>query len=139
MDPERMAQQMAGGRGGRPKRRTRSQWKRELVAFYEAHGLQDKVAGVDAALDKWKGREQIMWDKVQKNRPCLAALARPFCAPSGCTSLAALTCCPPLRTPTRYADLIMAKRAESAQEADAKDARASEEEAGADAAFKKEL
>jgi len=33
----------------------------------------------------------------------------------------------------------MAKRAESAQEADAKDARASEEEAGADAAFKKEL
>jgi hypothetical protein len=38
-----MAQQMAGGRGGRAKRRTRSQWKRELIAFYEAHDLQDKV------------------------------------------------------------------------------------------------
>mmetsp|Transcript_25661 Transcript_25661/g.77968 ORF Transcript_25661/g.77968 Transcript_25661/m.77968 type:complete len:156 (-) Transcript_25661:316-783(-) len=65
MDPEKMAQQMAGGRGGRPKRRTRGQWKRELIAFYESHGLQDKIAGVDAALDKWKGREQKMWDALQ--------------------------------------------------------------------------
>eukprot|EP00967_Tisochrysis_lutea_P030212 scaffold35442_cov36-Tisochrysis_lutea.AAC.1 len=96
MDPEKMAQQMAGGRGGRPKRRTRGQWKRELIAFYESHGLQDKIAGVDAALDKWKGREQKMWDALQTKcdgSSCVAWLPRfhlPHAQPIG-FSLAAVT------------------------------------------------
>lgn len=59
----------------------------------------------------------------------------PF-ASSSCAPRAALTCRPPI---TRYAELIAAKRMEAAEEAGGKEARASEEEAGADAAFKKEL
>ena len=47
-----------GGGGGRPKpRKTRSQYKRELVEWYKRYGMEEKLEGVDAALDKWKGKE----------------------------------------------------------------------------------
>ena len=38
----------------------------ELVDFYSRYGLDDKIAGVDAALDKWKGRESRMFDALYK-------------------------------------------------------------------------
>ena len=47
-------------------RRPVSEWRQELVEFYETYGLQDKLAGVDAALEKWKGREGHMMKAVQK-------------------------------------------------------------------------
>ena len=44
-----------GGGGGRPKpRKTRSQYRRELTEFYKRYAMDDKLDGVDAALDKWK-------------------------------------------------------------------------------------
>lgn len=41
-----------GGRGGRgrPPRRTRSQWKKQLISFYEHHELEDKVRPLLLAL-----------------------------------------------------------------------------------------
>eukprot|EP00316_Scyphosphaera_apsteinii_P025049 CAMPEP_0119309788 /NCGR_PEP_ID=MMETSP1333-20130426/16792_1 /TAXON_ID=418940 /ORGANISM="Scyphosphaera apsteinii, Strain RCC1455" /LENGTH=136 /DNA_ID=CAMNT_0007313827 /DNA_START=160 /DNA_END=570 /DNA_ORIENTATION=+ len=68
MNPDQMGNMFSGGGGGRqrPKRQTRSQYRRRLVNFYETYGLHDKVAGVDAALDKWKGREEKMFDVLNK-------------------------------------------------------------------------
>ena len=60
-------EQMAGAfSGGKPKQKTRSQWRRELVDFYTKYGLEDKLDGVDAALDKWKGRENKMFGVLYK-------------------------------------------------------------------------
>ena len=50
--------------GGAPKRQTRAQYKERLVDFYTQYGMTDKLDGVDAALDKWKGREERMFDKL---------------------------------------------------------------------------
>jgi len=58
---------MFGGGGGRSKpRKTRSQYRRELVEFYQRYSLEDKLDGVDTALDKWKGREDRMFDALYK-------------------------------------------------------------------------
>jgi len=55
------------GSGGRPKpRKTRSQHRRELVEFYKRYAMDDKIDGVDAALDKWKGREEKMFTALHK-------------------------------------------------------------------------
>ena len=62
MNPEQMGASM-GGRGGR---KSRAEWRDELVDFYSRYGLDDKIAGVDAALDKWKGRESRMFDALYK-------------------------------------------------------------------------
>jgi len=56
----------SGGAGKKPPRKTRTQYKRQLVHFYERYGLTSKIAGVDAALDKWKGREEKMFDALHK-------------------------------------------------------------------------
>jgi hypothetical protein len=64
MNFEQMGQQF-GGRGQKS-RKTREQYKEELKTFYETYGMTDKVDGIDAALDKWKGREQKMFDILYK-------------------------------------------------------------------------
>jgi len=98
MDPSKMADAFGGGGAPpRPKKQTRSQYRRRLVQFYETYGLTDKIAGVDAALDKWKGREEKMFDVLHK----------------------------------KYADVIDAKLAADAEEAETAD----EADAEADAAF----
>ena len=51
MNYEQMGNMFGGG--GRPKpRKTRSQYRRELVEFYKRYSMEDKLDGVDAALDK---------------------------------------------------------------------------------------
>ena len=60
-DPAKMAEMAGGGRRRPPPKRPRSEWRAELVDFYKKYGLEDKLDGVDAAVDKWKGRE----DKVR--------------------------------------------------------------------------
>jgi hypothetical protein len=56
--------------GGKPKRKTRSQYRRELMDFYGRYlsddVLAEKMEGVDAALDKWKGREEKMFSALHK-------------------------------------------------------------------------
>ena len=47
-------------------KRPASEWRQELVEFYETYGMQDKLAGVDAAMEKWKGREGHMMKAVRK-------------------------------------------------------------------------
>lgn len=67
MNPEQMGSAFGGGgRGGIPKEKSRTQHKRELEDFYRRYGLEDKLDGVDAALDKWKGRETRMMDALYK-------------------------------------------------------------------------
>jgi len=60
------AQGMFGNGPKKPKKQTRSQYRRRLVDFYEKYGLADKLDGVDAALDKWKGREEKMFTALNK-------------------------------------------------------------------------
>ena len=43
-----------------------SEWRAELESFYKANGLDDKLAGVDAAMEKWKGREDKMMNAVRR-------------------------------------------------------------------------
>ena len=62
MNPEQMGASM----GGRSGRKSRAEWRDELVDFYSRYGLDDKIAGVDAALDKWNGRESRMFDTLYK-------------------------------------------------------------------------
>ena len=62
MNPEQMAASMGGGGGGGRRRN----WRRELVDFYTRYGLEDKIDGVDAALAKWKGRENKMMNALYK-------------------------------------------------------------------------
>ena len=50
--------------GGKPRSTTRAEHRQRLVDFYTQYGLTDKLDGVDAALDKWKGREERMFDKL---------------------------------------------------------------------------
>ena len=67
MNPDDMGKAFGGDQSARkPKKQTRSQYKRRLIAFYTDHGLDDKVAGADAALDKWKGREEKMFVALRK-------------------------------------------------------------------------
>lgn len=63
MNAEQMGASMGGGNRGR---RPRAEWRQDLVDFYTRYGLDDKLDGVDAALDKWKGREQRMMDALYK-------------------------------------------------------------------------
>jgi hypothetical protein len=68
---EDMAAEMGGGggssrRAGAKKRKSRAEAKAELVDFYNKYDLTDKLDGVDAALDKWKGREDKMMAAVRK-------------------------------------------------------------------------
>lgn len=63
MNHEQMAESMAGGGGGGRKRRN---YRQELIDFYEKYGLQDKMDGVDAALEKWKGKENKMFKALYK-------------------------------------------------------------------------
>lgn len=58
-------EQMGSKFGGAPSK-TRAQWREQLVSFYQRYGLDDKVAGADAALDKWRGRESRMFDALYK-------------------------------------------------------------------------
>ena len=48
---------------GKPRSTTRAEHRQRLVDFYTQYGMTDKLDGVDAALDKWKGREERMFDK----------------------------------------------------------------------------
>lgn len=67
MKPEDMASSFGGGGGGgRRPQRSRSEFRKELVDFYTTYGLTDKLSGVDAALDKWKGREEGMINALYK-------------------------------------------------------------------------
>ena len=50
--------------GGKPRSTTRAEHRQRLVDFYTQYGMTDKLDGVDAALDKWKGREERMFDKL---------------------------------------------------------------------------
>jgi hypothetical protein len=65
MDPEQMGSAFGGGRG-KARKRSRSEWKKDLVDFYTRYDLPDKIDGIDAALDKWKGRESKMMDALYK-------------------------------------------------------------------------
>ena len=62
MNTEQMGASMGGGKG----RRSKAEWRQDLVDFYTRYGLDDKIDGVDAALDKWRGREQRMFDALYK-------------------------------------------------------------------------
>lgn len=64
MGPEAMASAFSGDSKRSPPKKSRAQWREELVDFYTTYGLTDKLDGVDAALDKFKGREAKMMDKV---------------------------------------------------------------------------
>jgi hypothetical protein len=75
MKPEEMAKKMGGGgrggggRGGGPRmptRISRAEAKTELEDFYNTYGLQDKLDGVDAALDKWVGQYEAMFRLLNK-------------------------------------------------------------------------
>ena len=69
MNFEQMGKQFGGGGGGgggSKGRKSRSQYKDELTSFYNTYGMTDKMDGVDAALDKWKGREEKMMDALYK-------------------------------------------------------------------------
>ena len=67
MNPEQMGNAFGGGGSSRSRpTKTRAQWKEELTTFYTRYGLESKVSGVDAALDKWRGREQKMMDVLYK-------------------------------------------------------------------------
>lgn len=61
MNPEQM-----GNTFGGKKRRSRREYRNELVDFYTRYGMTDKLEGVDAALDKWKGREEKMMSALYK-------------------------------------------------------------------------
>ena len=65
MDPEKMAGAF-GGNDYKPPKRTRDEYRRDVVDFYTRFGLEDKIEGVDAALDKWKGREEKMLSALYK-------------------------------------------------------------------------
>ena len=65
MNYEQMGNMFGGGGRSKP-RKTRSQYRRELVEFYKRYSMEDKLDGVDAALDKWKGREDRMFDALYK-------------------------------------------------------------------------
>mmetsp|Transcript_25247 Transcript_25247/g.57506 ORF Transcript_25247/g.57506 Transcript_25247/m.57506 type:complete len:89 (-) Transcript_25247:384-650(-) len=52
--------------GGKPKRSSRKEYRARLVDFYTRYGLTDKLDSVDAALDKWKGREEKMFTVLHK-------------------------------------------------------------------------
>lgn len=45
-----------------------SAYREELVDFYTKYGLdtEERLAGVDKAMDKWKGREERMLAAVRK-------------------------------------------------------------------------
>jgi hypothetical protein len=64
MNYEQMGQQFSGG--GRRKRASRAEHKSRLEDFYKRYEMDDKLDGVDAALDKWKGREERMFDALNK-------------------------------------------------------------------------
>ena len=65
MNPEQMGSAFGGGRS-KARKRSRSEWKKDLVDFYTRYDLTDKIDGIDAALDKWKGRESKMMDALYK-------------------------------------------------------------------------
>ena len=44
----------------------REETREALIEFYKEYGLDDKIDGVDAAMDKWKGREERMIGAVRK-------------------------------------------------------------------------
>ena len=64
MDYEQMGNAFGGGGGY--KKPTRAENKERLETFYKRYGLEDKLEGVDAALDKWKGREERMFAALNK-------------------------------------------------------------------------
>lgn len=68
MNPEQMAGAFGGGkpRGGKAPQYSREDYREELISFYKRYGLEDKLDGVDAALDKWKGREEKMMNALYK-------------------------------------------------------------------------
>eukprot|EP00746_Dinoflagellata_sp_MGD_P162443 gnl/MRDRNA2_/MRDRNA2_90002_c0_seq1.p1 gnl/MRDRNA2_/MRDRNA2_90002_c0~~gnl/MRDRNA2_/MRDRNA2_90002_c0_seq1.p1 ORF type:complete len:125 (+),score=39.73 gnl/MRDRNA2_/MRDRNA2_90002_c0_seq1:99-473(+) len=41
-------------------------YKQDLIDFYTKYGLEDKIDGVDAALEKWKGKEYKMMLALRK-------------------------------------------------------------------------
>lgn len=50
----------------RTPKKTKGQWRKELVAFYEKYGIDFSDASVDKAMDKWKGKEERMMAAVRK-------------------------------------------------------------------------
>jgi len=63
MNPEQMGSAFGGGKS---KPLGRSDYRKELVDFYTRYELLDKLATVDAALDKWAGREEKMMTALHK-------------------------------------------------------------------------
>ena len=48
-------------------KRSRSEWKQDLMDFYTRYGLKHKIDGIDRMLDQWKGLESKMMDKLYKS------------------------------------------------------------------------
>ena len=46
--------------------RRRKEARDDLIGFYKTYGLDDKIDGVDAAMSKWKGRDDKMMQAVRK-------------------------------------------------------------------------
>ena len=64
MNYEQMGNMFGGG--SKPKRKTRKQYRRELVDFYQRYELPHTEEGVEAAMEKWKGREEKMFNALYK-------------------------------------------------------------------------
>ena len=65
-DLKNMNFEQMGRQFGDKSRKTRKQHREELKTFYETYGMEDKIEGIDAALDKWKGREEKMFNVLYK-------------------------------------------------------------------------
>ena len=61
MNYEQMGKQFGGGK--RP-RKTKSQYRRQLVDFYKRYDLPYAEEKIDTAMDKFKGKEEKMFDKL---------------------------------------------------------------------------
>lgn len=64
MNFEQMGKQFGGS--GAAKKKTRSQYRRELVDFYKRYDITYTDEGVEKAMEKFKGKESSMFDKLHK-------------------------------------------------------------------------
>ena len=47
-------------------RKTKKQYRKELVDFYERYEIGYTEEGVDTAMEKWKGRQEKMFNALYK-------------------------------------------------------------------------
>ena len=59
-------------------KRSRSEWKQDLMDFYTRYGLKHKIDGIDRMLDQWKGLESKMMDKLYKKYDDAIIVVKPL-------------------------------------------------------------